>query len=103
MDAFFKAQEAVQSKLPLAGRVLISVNKKDKDEVSFLAFVAGIPAAVIRLYVPSVATISKPSCARLLATSTTSSLSFLLTEISTLPARGSFDCTASCALKKASP
>ena len=32
-EAFFKAQEAVQSKLPLAGRVLISVNKKDKDEV----------------------------------------------------------------------
>ncbi len=32
-EAFFKAQEAVQSKLPLEGRVLISVNKKDKDEV----------------------------------------------------------------------
>ncbi len=32
-EAFFKAQEAVQSKLPLAGTVLISVNKKDKDEV----------------------------------------------------------------------
>ena len=32
-EAFFKAQEAVQSKLPLAGKVLISVNKKDKDEV----------------------------------------------------------------------
>ena len=32
-EAFFKAQEAVQSKLPLGGTVLISVNKKDKDEV----------------------------------------------------------------------
>ena len=32
-EAFFKAQEAVQSKLPLEGTVLISVNKKDKDEV----------------------------------------------------------------------
>ena len=32
-EAFYKAQEAVQSKLPLAGTVLISVNKKDKDEV----------------------------------------------------------------------
>ena len=31
-EAFFKAQEAVQSKLPLEGTVLISVNKKDKDE-----------------------------------------------------------------------
>ena len=32
-EAFFKAQEAVQSKLPLEGTVLISVNNKDKDEV----------------------------------------------------------------------
>ena len=32
-EAFFKAQEAVQSKLPMEGTVLISVNKKDKDEV----------------------------------------------------------------------
>ena len=32
-EAFFKAQEAVQSKLPFEGTVLISVNKKDKDEV----------------------------------------------------------------------
>lgn len=32
-EAFFKAQEAAQSKLPLEGTVLISVNKKDKDEV----------------------------------------------------------------------
>ncbi len=32
-EAFFKTQEAVQSKLPLEGTVLISVNKKDKDEV----------------------------------------------------------------------
>ncbi len=31
-EAFYKAQEAVQSKLPLEGTVLISVNKKDKDE-----------------------------------------------------------------------
>ncbi len=32
-EAFYKAQEAVQSKLPMGGTVLISVNKKDKDEV----------------------------------------------------------------------
>ncbi len=32
-EAFFKTQEAIQSKLPLEGTVLISVNKKDKDEV----------------------------------------------------------------------
>ena len=32
-EAFFKAQEAVQSKLPLEGTVLISVNAKDKAEV----------------------------------------------------------------------
>lgn len=32
-EAFFKAQEAIQSRLPLEGTVLISVNKKDKDEV----------------------------------------------------------------------
>lgn len=32
-EAYFKAQEAVQSKLPVEGTVLISVNKKDKDEV----------------------------------------------------------------------
>ena len=32
-EAFYKAQEATQSKLPLDGTVLISVNKKDKDEV----------------------------------------------------------------------
>ena len=32
-EAFYKAQEAVQSKLPWEGTVLISVNKKDKDEV----------------------------------------------------------------------
>ncbi len=32
-EAYFKAQEAVGSKLPVAGTVLISVNKKDKDEV----------------------------------------------------------------------
>ena len=32
-EAFFKAQEAIQSKLPLNGTALISVNGKDKDEV----------------------------------------------------------------------
>lgn len=32
-EAFYKAQEAIQSKLPQAGTVLISVNDKDKDEV----------------------------------------------------------------------
>ena len=36
-EAFFKAQEAVQSKLPLEGCVLISVNKKDKDEIVEIA------------------------------------------------------------------
>lgn len=32
-EAFFKAQEATQSRLPLEGTVLISVNRKDKAEV----------------------------------------------------------------------
>ena len=32
-EAFYKAQEATQSKLPLEGTVLISVNNKDKAEV----------------------------------------------------------------------
>ncbi len=32
-EAFFKAQEAIQSKLPLEGTVLISVNNKDKKEI----------------------------------------------------------------------
>lgn len=32
-EAFFKAQEAVQSTLPLEGTVLISVNAKDRNEV----------------------------------------------------------------------
>lgn len=32
-EAFYKAQEATQSKLPLSGTVLISVNRKDKAEV----------------------------------------------------------------------
>ena len=32
-DAFYKAQEATQSRLPLEGTVLISVNRKDKPEV----------------------------------------------------------------------
>ncbi len=31
-EAFYKAQEATQSKLPLSGTVLISVNRKDKAE-----------------------------------------------------------------------
>lgn len=31
-EAFFKAQEAIQSKLPLEGTVLISVNAKDKEK-----------------------------------------------------------------------
>ena len=32
-EAFYKAQEATQSKLPLTGTVLISVNRKDREEV----------------------------------------------------------------------
>lgn len=32
-EAFYKAQEATQTKLPLGGTVLISVNRKDKAEV----------------------------------------------------------------------
>ena len=36
-EAFFKAQEATQSKLPTEGSVLISVNSKDKPEVVDLA------------------------------------------------------------------
>ena len=36
-EAFFKAQEGVQSKLPLGGKVLISVNEKDKAEVVEIA------------------------------------------------------------------
>ncbi len=32
-EAFYKAQEGIQSKLPLEGTVLISVNNKDKNEV----------------------------------------------------------------------
>ena len=36
-EAFFKAQEAIQSKLPLEGTALISVNGKDKDEVVDIA------------------------------------------------------------------
>ena len=32
-EAFYKAQEATQTKLPLSGTVLISVNDKDKEEV----------------------------------------------------------------------
>ena len=33
-EAFYKAQEATQSKLPLEGTVLISVNRKDKEEAA---------------------------------------------------------------------
>ncbi len=36
-EAFFKAQEATQTKLPLSGTVLISVNRKDKPEVVEIA------------------------------------------------------------------
>lgn len=36
-EAFYKAQEGVQSKLPLEGTVLISVNRKDKEEVVEIA------------------------------------------------------------------
>ena len=32
-EAYFKAQEGVGSKLPLEGTVMISVNRKDKEEV----------------------------------------------------------------------
>ena len=32
-EAFYKAQEATQTRLPLGGTVLISVNRKDKEEV----------------------------------------------------------------------
>ncbi|MBQ2802296.1 MAG: carbamoyl-phosphate synthase large subunit [Lachnospiraceae bacterium] len=36
-EAFYKAQEAASSKLPLEGNALISVNRKDKDEVVAVA------------------------------------------------------------------
>lgn len=36
-EAFFKAQEATQSTLPLSGTVLISVNRRDKDEIATIA------------------------------------------------------------------
>ncbi len=36
-EAFFKAQEAVQSPLPIEGNVLISVNNRDKQEVIAVA------------------------------------------------------------------
>ncbi len=36
-EAFYKAQEGAQSKLPLEGTVLISVNRKDKAEVAEVA------------------------------------------------------------------
>ncbi len=36
-EAFYKAQEAIQSKLPLEGTVLISVNDKDKPELVEIA------------------------------------------------------------------
>ena len=36
-EAFYKAQEATQTRLPLSGTVLISVNRKDKPEVTEIA------------------------------------------------------------------
>ena len=36
-EAFYKAQEATQTRLPLSGTVLISVNDKDKPEVAEIA------------------------------------------------------------------
>ena len=36
-EAFYKAQEATQSKLPVEGTVLISVNRKDKPEIVEIA------------------------------------------------------------------
>lgn len=36
-EAFYKAQEATQTRLPLSGTVLISVNRKDKPEVAEVA------------------------------------------------------------------
>ncbi len=36
-EAFFKAEEATQTKLPLGGTVLISVNDRDKDELIAVA------------------------------------------------------------------
>ncbi len=36
-EAFFKAQEATQTRLPLGGTVLISVNRKDREEVAEVA------------------------------------------------------------------
>ena len=36
-EAFYKAQEATQTKLPLGGTALISVNRKDKEEVVEIA------------------------------------------------------------------
>lgn len=40
-EAFYKAQEATQSKLPLEGTVLISVNRKDKEEIVEIAKIFG--------------------------------------------------------------
>ena len=36
-EAFFKAQEGVGSKLPMSGKVLMSVNRKDKEDIIALA------------------------------------------------------------------
>ena len=36
-EAFYKSQEAIQSKLPLEGTALISVNSRDKDEITEVA------------------------------------------------------------------
>ncbi|HBV51076.1 MAG TPA: hypothetical protein DEF06_02210, partial [Clostridiales bacterium] len=36
-EAFYKAQEATQTKLPLSGSVLISINDRDKAELETVA------------------------------------------------------------------
>ncbi|MBQ7103506.1 MAG: carbamoyl phosphate synthase large subunit, partial [Anaerotignum sp.] len=47
-EAFFKAQEATQVKLPMGGSVLISVCDKDKDELAEVA--KGLDAAGFKIY-----------------------------------------------------
>ena len=49
-EAFYKAQEAVQSKLPLGGTVLISVNRKDKAEV---VEIAALYVYLLEFWLPS--------------------------------------------------
>ena len=46
--AFFRAQEATQTKLPTSGSVLISVNKKDKAEIIDVA--KGLEKANFKIY-----------------------------------------------------